>query len=431
MNNRTTILLSTLASAAGLVALPGTASASSHREAPAIGEDQFADNTDVYSFISPSDPNRLVMVANYVPLLIPSSGPNFYRFSDNVRYEFRIDNSGDAVPDVVYHFAFSTSVANGNTFLYNVGPVDSVASPNLNVRQKYDLFMAYRDANNNKKLEQLVAGGVVAPWHVGDRTFPNESYEGVALGATATASDGSKVFAGPRDEPFFVDLHVFDLLGVGGAPTTDGINVMSLVLEVPIDRISRLQQRPADASAKQAIAGIQARALRPTVTVRLGNSPDINFGGFTQVSRLGWPLVNEAVIPLKDKDKYNRSEPAQDVQNFGAYILNPELPGLLNLVLNAGCADTPQGGRTDIVGLLAPNGTAPADLLRINIAQGQTYAHSGFPNGRKLEDDVTDTLLSVICNNGGPLGDGVDSNDLPFTETFPYLASPHSGNPAM
>jgi hypothetical protein len=147
------------------------------------------------------------------------------------------------------------------------------------------------------------------------------------------------------------------------------------------------------------------------------------------VSRLAWPLVNEVVVPLQDKNKYNRSHPVDDVANFGAYILDPELPGLLNAVLGAGCADTPSDGRLDIVGLLGPNGTTPADMLRININADQTFADSGFPNGRTLADDVTDTLLTVICNNGAPLGDGVDANDLAFLEQMPYLASPHSGNP--
>jgi hypothetical protein len=430
MKTQSTILLSTLTAAAALVAMPGTAEASSHREAPAIGEDQFADNTDVYTFISPNNPDRLVIVANYVPLLIPSSGPNFYKFSDNVRYEIRIDNDGDAQTDVTYHWAFQTHVANGGTFLYNVGPVDSLQSGNLNVTQTYDVYRAYQQGNGNKKVvEQIVNDAQVAPWHVGDRTFPMDSYEGIAQSAITTASDGSTIFAGPRDEPFFVDLHVFDLLGVAGAPTTDGVNVMSIVLEVPITNISRYQQRAADATAPTAIAGVWARALRPIVTIRNGNQDDGNFGGWQQVSRLAVPLVNEAVIPLQDKNAFNRGAPVDDVANFGSYILNPELPGLLNAVLGAGCAPTPQGGRTDIVGILSPNGTAPADLLRINVAQGQTYANSGFPNGRRLEDDVTDTLLTVLCNNGGAVGDGVDSNDLPFFDQMPYLASPHSGNP--
>lgn len=117
------------------------------------------------------------------------------------------------------------------------------------------------------------------------------------------------------------------------------------------------------------------------------------------------------------------------MSNFGAYILDPEVPKLLNAVLGANCAATPAGGRLDIVGLLSPNGTAPADLLRINIDADQTNSQSHFPNGRALTDDVTDTLLTVACNNGSPIGDGVNANDLPFTPSFPYLSSPHSGNP--
>lgn len=423
-----TLIASSVAAAAALVALPQSAEASSHREAPAIAEDQFADNTDVYAFISPTDPDNLVMVANYVPLLIPHSGPNFYRFSDNVRYEILIDTDGDAYADTLYHWVFHTTTANGQTFLYNTGPIDSLADGTLNVRQTYDLYKVVYGPGNSKTVDKIVEDAPVAPWNVGSRTFAD--YEGVASEAITPTADGGMVFAGPRDEPFFVDLHVFDLLGVGGAPTTDGVNVMSLVLEIPITELTGQDRPAAGAMGPDSVVGIYARAKRPKVTVRTPYaSGDVNFGGFQQVSRLGWPLVNEVVVPLQDKDLYNRTHPADDVANFGAYILDPELPGLLNAVLGAGCAPTPDGGRTDIVGLLSPNGTTPADLLRINITEGQTYADSGFPNGRTLSDDVTDTLLTVVCNNGGPLGDGVDANDLPFMDTFPYLASPHSGNP--
>jgi hypothetical protein len=265
---------------------------------------------------------------------------------------------------------------------------------------------------------------------VGDRTFPGGSYERVALEAARENSDGMRSFAGPRDESFFVDLHVFDLLGVGGAPTTDGVNVMSIVLEVPIDMIAKDGERPeAGSTNPSAVVGVHATASRQRKRVLRRHRPERNKGRYVQVSRLGWPLVNEVVIPLKDKDKYNRSRPKDDVANFGAYILFPELPGLLNLVLGAGCADTPTGGRGDIVGLLGSHGTTPADLQRIDITKGQTNANSHFPNGRALEDDVTDTLLTVVCNNGGALGDGVDGNDKAFTQSFPYIASPHSGNP--
>ncbi len=403
--------------AAGLSAF-----ASSHREAPAIAEDQYADNTDVFAFISPSDANKLVIVADYVPLLIPAAGPNFYRFSDDARYEVHIDNDGDAKPDITYRWTFDNHLRNGNTFLYNTGPIDSISDPDLNVTQTYDLHRIEGD-----KKTKIMDDVPVAPWHVGKRSFAN--YEQVALQAVRSAN-GTTAFAGPRDEPFFVDLHVFDLLGVGGAPGTDGINVMSLVLEVPITDVAKGGVRPAAGSTGQSsVVGIYASTSRPQVRILKRNHDAEDLGTHVQVSRLAWPLVNEVLIPLKDKDKFNRTAPHNDVSNFGAYILDPEVPKLLNLVLGAGCAPTPPGGRTDIVGLLAPNGTTPADLLRININQGQTNAHSGFPNGRALADDVTDTMLTVACNNGQKISDGVNGNDKEFTATFPYLASPHSGNP--
>ncbi|MEJ7600665.1 MAG: DUF4331 domain-containing protein [Kofleriaceae bacterium] len=415
--------LSLATAGAGLL-LSDRVDASSHREAPDIAEDQFVDNTDVYSFISPSNPDRLVIVANYVPLLLPQSGPNFYKFADDARYEIHIDNDGDAKDDITYRYTFDTQVKNGNTFLYNVGPVESLWSENLNVMQTYRLE---RINEKTGQKTRVLDKAPVAPWNVGKRSFPN--YEGVALQAVQAAG-GVTSFAGPRDEPFFVDLHVFDLLGVGGAPTTDGVNVMSLVLEVPIGEVAKGGARPPAGSAdKTSVVGIHATSARPQIRILRKSRNEDDYGRMIQVSRLGWPLVNEVIIPLKDKDKYNRSEPHNDVANFGAYILDPEVPKLLNLVLDAGCADTPAGGRTDIVGLLGPAGTTPADLLRINISAGQTNAQSHFPNGRALTDDVTDTLLTVACNNGSPIGDGVNANDKAFTGTFPYLASPHSGNP--
>ena len=415
-----------LAAGMTMTGIATLAEASSHREAPAIGEDQFADNTDVYTFISPENPDNLVVVANYVPLLIPSSGPNFYRFSDDVAYDLRVDNNGDARTDLIYRFLFKTGVQNGDTFLYNTGPISSLDDDNLNVRQTYDVIRIDQVAGD----EDVIAANVpVAPWYVGDRSFPDGSYEGVA--AQAVSSEGGmKFFAGPRDEPFFVDLHVFDLLGVGGAPTTDGVNVMSIVMEVPIASLAADGARPtADTADKKQVVGVHATASRQRVQIIRHDSERRNRGQWIQVSRLGWPLINEVVIPLKDKDRFNHSRPLDDVTNFGSYILFPELPGLLNAVLDAGCAETPADGRLDVVGLLGPKGTAPADLLRIDVTEGQTFEQSGFPNGRWLEDDVTDTLLTVVCNNGGALGDGVDANDKPFAHTFPYLASPHSGNP--
>jgi hypothetical protein len=421
------LLPATLAGLAA-VSVGGTSAllASSHREAPGIARDQHADNTDTYMFLSPTNPNNVVIVANYVPLLLPQSGPNFYSFDPSVHYRMNIDNDGDAKPDIVYLWTFEDNVANGGTFLYNTGAIESPKSANLNVTQDWNLFRF----DLKKGTRTKVTSGQTAPWNVGKRSFPNNSYESVALQTVRSTPSGVKAFAGPRDEPFFVDLHVFDLLGVGGAPTTDGVNVMSLVLEVPITDVAKGGVRPAaGATGKDSVIGVFASADRAELTFRSKQYGEEHFGQGIQVSRLGWPLINEVVIPLRDKDRFNRAAPKDDVANFGQYILDPEVPKLLNLVLGAGCPATPAGGRLDIVGLLSPNGTVPADLLRININQGQTFANSAFPNGRALTDDVTDTLLTVACNNGSAIRDGVNGNDLPFTNTFPYLASPASGNP--
>lgn len=428
MKTTQAIAISTFAALIGLTAT--NASASSHREAPAIAEDPCADNTDVYAFISPEDPDNLVIVANYIPLLVPSAGPNFFKFCDNVAYDIKIDNNGDARTDLTYRFLFDSKIQNGDTFLYNVGPVASIRDKNLNVQQSLDVVRL----NRRGRLEDVIAADIdVAPWHVGDRSFPD--YDAVALGANFTARNGEKIFAGPRDEPFFVDLHVFDLLGVGGAPTTDGFNVMSIVLEVPIEDIIAGDDRPTDLKAADAIIGVHATASRKRKRILRRNRAARERGRYVQVSRLAVPLVNEVLVPLKDKDRFNRSQPQYDLDTIGSYILFPELPNLLTAVLGAeniggACVVPDSNGRTDIVGILSPNGTTPADLLRINIADGQTYDDSGFPNGRRLEDDVTDVLLQVLCGNGNAaLGDGVPANDRPFSLSFPYLAAPHSGNP--
>jgi hypothetical protein len=408
----------------------GAALASSHREAPLIAQDQYADNTDLYAFISPENADELVLIANYVPLLLPASGPNYYSFADDVRYEVCLDNDGNAVADVCFVWRFETSVANPDTFLYNVGPISSIDDANRNVTQTYDLFRV--DHHRGTRTRTTIATDVpVAPWNVGSRTFPSDNYEDVAAQAIHTdATGGITMFAGPRDEPFFVDLHVFDLLGVGGAPTTDGVNVMTLALSVPIDSISAGGVRPTATDEPTSVVGVYARSLRLRAEILRIDEPGATYaGGWTQISRLGWPLVNEVVIPLGDKDRFNRTDPVDDVANYGAYILFPEVRDLLVAVLGLPCAETPPGGRTDIVGLLSPNGTTPADLLRINIAEGQTHDDSGFPNGRRPIDDVVDVLLTAVCKGGVAVGDGVDGNDLAFLDTFPFLASPHSGNP--
>ncbi|MBX2810384.1 MAG: DUF4331 domain-containing protein [Myxococcales bacterium] len=429
--------LSTLGLVASISMIALNAQASSHREAPAIAEDQFADNTDVYAFISPEDPNNVVFVANYVPLLIPSTGPNFYKFSDQVRYELAIDNDGDALEDVVYQWDFKTVVGDPETFLYNVNVVDQIDDNDLNVKQFYTLTKL----DKKKGVKKIVAKNVpVAPWNVGDASFPNNTYEQVALQAV-TQVEGARLFAGPRAEPFFVDLGVFDLLAIQGNLSTDGLNIMSLVLEVPITEVAKDGVRPAaGTNDKESLIGVHARSLRRQVRilnrafikngdVKLTKGKlELNVGALVQVSRLGLPLVNEVVLPIGDKDVFNRTTPPDEVVLFGDKFLDPELPKLLNAVLGLDC--NIEGNRTDIIDIISPNGTATADLLRLNIEDGQTFENSSFPNGRKLQDDVVDILLTVFCGGGFPVSDGVDLADLSFvfSDNFPFLATPFSGN---
>jgi hypothetical protein len=426
-------LVKALAIVSCLLGVTSVASASSHREAPAIAEDQYADNTDVYAFISPEDPNRVVFIANYVPLLSPASGPNFYKFSDNVRYAIRVDNDGDAIADVAYEFDFTTTTRNGMTFLYNVGQVETIDDADLNVRQTYTVRRRDLDTGRVSAVGRDLP---VAPWDVGRRSFPN--YNTVANMAVRTAGM-AQVFAGPRRESFQVDFNVFDLLGLGPRAAeampaltpnyaTD-YNVMSLVLSVPITDVAAGGTRPASMTELNSLLGVYATASRRSVSVLRRNAANYQFGGYMQVSRLGIPLVNEVLVPLANKNDFNKTDPAEDATLYGATILNPELNGLLRGVIpELGCTETPATGNATILAILTPNGTAPGDLLRLNIATGQTFAHSAFPNGRTLHDDVFTAEVNVICTGdpsmplppdviGGPEAPGI-------TEVFPYLPSP-------
>lgn len=420
-----------------IAATASVAAASSHREAPGIAEDQYADNTDTYAFISPEDPNRVVLIANYVPLLSPASGPNFYRFSDHVLYAIRIDNDGDAIADIAYEFTFSTTTRTGDTFLYNTGAVTTIDDTDLNVRQTYTL----RRRDLATGTATMMGSNIpVAPWDVGRRSFPD--YNAVAAMANRDAMT-ARVFAGPRQEVFQVDFNVFDLLGLGprAADSTPpltpnyatGYNVMSLVLSVPITEVADGGTRPTVTTGLNSLIGVYATASRRQVNIlrrNRGSSVADRQGQWVQVSRLGIPLVNEVLIPLRNKDDFNRGNPVDDATAFGATILNPELNGLLRAVIpELGCTATAAGGNPTLLAILTPNGTAAGDLLRLNIATGQTFAQSGFPNGRTLRDDVFTAEVNVICSAdpSSPLPvDVIGGPEAPnISNTFPYLPAPN------
>ena len=431
----------------------GPVRASSHREAPLITQDPLADNTDVYAFVSPIFQDRVTLVANFIPLEAPYGGPNFFKFDDNVLYDINIDNDGDAVEDVVFEFRFRTEVRNPNTFLYNTGPITSLDSPNWNVRQFYTLtrFDGPRRGNGTVLAQDVPT----PPVNVGFRSTPN--YEDLAKLAIRQLPDGSQVFAGQRDDPFFVDLNVFDLLAVPPADNDNsdslaGFNVHSLILEVPIASITANGTRPTNPADPNAVIGVWSTASRPSLTKRFNGQQGFN-NDFVQISRLGQPLVNEVVIPLGVKDVFNSLKPTGDGAALN-FVLDPEVPKLLSALFGI---QSPPAPRNDLVtifltgipGLNQPANVRPSEVLRLNTAISPVANPNrfgvlggdiaGFPNGRRLTDDVVDIALRAMAgatpltpsfNNGinAQLGDGVVANDKVFFPVFPYLATPHAGN---
>lgn len=444
-------LFPALALAAAL-AVPGAAFASSHSEAPGTSKDRLADDTDLYAWVAADAPNAVTLVGNWVPLIEPNSGPNFASFDDDATYYINIDNVGDCLDHIQYQFKFHTVRRNPNTFLYNTGAVTSLDDPDLNVRQ-----FATVTRLDNGRATVLATDVQVAPYDVGPASMPD--YASLATAAVRTLPDGSKLFIGPRDDPFFVDLAaIFDLLTVralpgdhgGGVDGLGGFNVMSIALQVPKTRLTRDGAAP---NPDNSVIGVydsaeraRMRMLNPDGTVSL-HGPD------QQVSRLGNPLVNEVVIPLGLKDRFNASEPKDDGQ-FLSFVTDPELPKLLHALYGIPIPTTPRNDLvsvflTGIQGLnqsTAPNRSA-CDMLRLNMAVAPAAQPSrlgvlggdvaGFPNGRRLTDDVIDIAeraaaggypLTPDFNNApaNALGDGVDANDVPLLPYFPYVAPPHN-----
>jgi hypothetical protein len=438
---------------------------SSHREAPRIMLDPSADNTDVYAFTAPDAPDSLTVVANWIPLEEPAGGPYFGKLDPKARYYVKIDNTGDGVEDVAYRWKFKNKFRNPNSFLYAAPQVTSVNDPDINFVQKYDL---YKDtySNGHLKRERRIAHNVpVAPDNVGPKTIPN--YEPVWLGAVSPLSGGGKTFVGPADDPFFVDLGaVFDGINIdkpgrpaiglgnqgGGKDDISTYNTHSFALQVPESQVTRDHKPVSGPAAKNAVVGVWASTERQRISVRRHHGSKHVKHNWVQVSRLGNPLINEVIIPISKKDKFNRTSPANDAKNFGTYALSPEPARLLNALFGLGVKEN---DRTDIVQALLtgiPGLTqispkaVPADTLKLNLGVPATATPSrfgllagdnaGFPNGRRLADDVTDIELRVIGGallkpeQGGkqlPLGDGVDRNDKPFRSAFPYVATPRDG----
>jgi hypothetical protein len=481
--------------------------ASSHREAPLIAGDPAADNTDLYAFVSPNNPNSLTIIANYTPLEEPAGGPNFYPFDPAVRYEIHIDNNGDGKSDVDYSFFFktqrtATDFAGIPTFLYNDGPITSLTDPNLLVRQTYDVYksngmsgpLAPQPAPPGQPGTKIASNVGVPPANIGPRSESN--YAPLAASAIKTLGDGTKLFAGQRDDAFFVDLgSIFDLAGLRpfntlhaiplptdvGHDGVSGFNTNSIAIQVPLQQLTKDHALPTGPNDPDAVLGIWAASSRQKDRVLNANGTISVSGAWQQVSRLGEPLINEVIIPTARKDYWNSQKPDMDAQ-FAQYYRAPEITAVANALYAA--LDTPATtNRNDLVAILLTGldipksavvptglhytrtGSTLADELRVNtgikpnaagacvfgVAGGGSPSRlgaidgdlCGFPNGRRLSDDVVDIELRALVEGYGAtlhavlgvpdrspndlLGDGVDANDMPLLATFPYIGTPHQG----
>jgi hypothetical protein len=447
---------------------------SSHREAPAISRDPVADNTDTYAFVSPDDSSTITIIANYLPLQAPFGGPNFFEFGPDVRYRINIDHDGDGNADSIYEFAFQTQVANPNSFLYNTGTIDSINSPNWNRKQFYSVTRIGNDGR-----EALGTNLACPPCNVGVLSTPN--YETLAGQAVHGLPGGRTVFAGQRLEGFYVDLgsifdlgnlrpfqnlHIGSLTAAAGVNATNDFSVQSIALRVPKSDLTRGGSDPTDPTSPSSVVGVWASADRQAAVVR-----ELDWGGTTQVgdwmqvSRLGNPLFNEVLVGMGFKDSWNALPPSADSQFVGG-VQHPELATLLPVLYpgvfpNLAKYSKP---RTDLVAILLtgiPSGIVPgfqnstgstlADMLRLNLAippAGNPNALgilggdlAGFPNGRRVFDDVVSVELRAIAGATIPLvdksftpdgaasllTDGLNQNNTRYLSQFPYLGTPQGG----
>jgi hypothetical protein len=440
--------------AASAIAVP-VVIGSSHREAPNISFDPAADNTDVYAFTAPDAEGALTIVSNWIPGQVPANGPNFFRFDDRARYYNHIDSNGDGKPDISYRFTFDTEVRNPNSFLVAGPGTQDFNDPKLNVIQRYDLVR--EEYNRKGKLtstKRIVNDAPVAPSNIGPKTFPN--YANFEAGATRELKDGTKLFVGSRDDPFFVDLGAtFDAINIrkgtgnegGGRDDLSGYATSSTVMQIPERLVTRDGKNVTSPDARNAVVGVWSTTERRAVQVTDRSSR--GKGKWVQVSRLGNPLVNEVIIPLGQKDRFNRTTPDRDAKLYGKYVVEPELAAIMNALFDV---NAPETDRTDIVqavlqgipGLNEHKGKyagKPVDTLKLNLGIPASENPSrfgviggdnaGYPNGRRLADDVVDIDLQVVAGilvgNEVPLGDGVDVDSKGFLDEFPYVNTPDSG----
>jgi len=492
---------------AAMLAVPQAGFSASHREAPITALDHAADITDVYAFVSYDDASKVTFLLNVDPLLEPANGPNYFPFDDGILYAIHVDNNNDASDHVVFEVRFQTEIRAPQVFQAYVGAGNGINAPasspapvppgtqivppaitaldgpgaaGLSLRQRYTVTMVregVRTVLTNPNGNPLFA----VPTNVGPRTMPN--YPALAAQGINNLGNGIRVFAGTVDDPFYIDLGAaFDTLNLrasagGGvlSPAQDasltntasdavsGFNVNTIAFEVPIAMLTRTGTRVA-ATDPAATIGVWGTTSRPRTLIRRAPLSSASSGSFSQIQRMANPLINELLIGTGSKDFWSMSEPKNDSQ-FATFALDPLLARVINAAFSLNIPAPPRADLLPLVQYLPPIASANtpagpiADLLRLNTGVAPTRAalrsrlgvlggdNAGFPNGRRVSDDVTDIALravaGVLCGVTAPckdstgaaflgtsvprLGDGVNTNDLPYQETFPYAAFAQSG----
>lgn len=466
----------TLASSSTTVALLLTSSlafASSHAEAPGTARDPAADLLDFYMFRSPENLNTITMAVTAWPFQEPGGGPNYPAFDDDVRYNIEIDSNGDAREDIRYEFTFRTEYSIGNQSYQYARGIRSLNPPDIDwyVRQRVTVF--HVDVEPNTRT-MLLDDALVAPHNIG-AISPNYGALAQAAVRDVTVPDpgggAGRIFVGPRDDPFFGDVgQVHDGFAIrpgapgnvgGGVDMLSGYNVLAIVIQVPIRSVTLNRNQPTQ-TGTDSIVGAWATAERRRITIRAGGATR-SHGQWEQVSRVGIPLINTMFTPIELKDQYNATEPRDDLTSatFTNELTATDIAAELSLVYPLDYTPPPQP-RMDLLALVAghphlgepldsrPYLLQPADMIRLDVTlsaspldgtsnrMGLLAAQNGFPQGRRLDDDVVDIMLRLASGIllgppfnaalNGTIGDGADQNDVPFANSFPYLAPPHPGS---
>ena len=491
------------------IALAGVlpAAASSHREAPFISMQPSLDGTDFYMFRSyePGRSGYVTFIADYIPFQDPQGGPNFYPFDPAARYAINIDNTGSGRPELSFVFHFRTTSkqqaleVGGKKVkipLIQSGTLaDQINPSTLNVRETYTVALVRHDGDDSHEdpasfdgddgnsLRNAETGSFVFDKpvdNIGDKTFKGaKGYDDYAekhiYNVQIPRCGNGRVFVGQRKEPFYIAVgKIFDLFNLnplgpqisGNKNDLENKNISSIVLEVPIACVTHAGEPVIGAYTTASVPRERTLTAQPTT----GMTPAQHSGPWTQVSRLGMPLVNEVVIGRDDKDKFNGSRPVDDTKQFADYVTNPTLPALVQALFPSAKAPT-NFPRTDLVtvfltgiqGLNQPKHVVPAEMLRLNTSLAPTPRdqqnalgvaagdNAGFPNGRRPGDDVVDLSLRVamgaLCVLTGPsdalkvgckpsdapagglaFTDGVRRDATTFQTEFPYLNAPIPGS---